>query len=269
MSKQNPKGPPGPAPRASGTSLPRRRLVVSKTPYEVGYGRPPIESRFKPGHSGNPSGRPKGAKNKPSKQIEKIKHLFSKFTRQQIAIRDGEKIVKMPKMDYLLRTAIDKAVKGDAGMTKIILNLGLAFEREEKRLHDRFLEEAIGYKKDLSDELKHRKAAGIQGLPDPIPHPDDVLIDRYGNVSIVGPMTPEEKKEDEEIEAQRTVWKAERAELETKFRDLMGKLKDRRCNPHRVRKEIARVSEVISALDELLAATSREARYGPKERGRV
>jgi Family of unknown function (DUF5681) len=29
--------------------------------YEVGYGRPPRHSRFKPGRSGNPRGRPKGA----------------------------------------------------------------------------------------------------------------------------------------------------------------------------------------------------------------
>ncbi len=28
-------------------------------PYEIGRGRPPIHSRFKPGQSGNPSGRPK------------------------------------------------------------------------------------------------------------------------------------------------------------------------------------------------------------------
>lgn len=29
--------------------------------YEVGYGRPPREHQFKPGSSGNPRGRPKGA----------------------------------------------------------------------------------------------------------------------------------------------------------------------------------------------------------------
>ncbi len=29
---------------------------------EVGYGRPPKAAQFKPGQSGNPNGRPKGAK---------------------------------------------------------------------------------------------------------------------------------------------------------------------------------------------------------------
>ena len=33
--------------------------------YEVGYAKPPAATRFKPGQSGNPRGRPKGAKNKP------------------------------------------------------------------------------------------------------------------------------------------------------------------------------------------------------------
>jgi hypothetical protein len=31
--------------------------------YEVGYGKPPQHSRFKPGHSGNPRGRAKGSLN--------------------------------------------------------------------------------------------------------------------------------------------------------------------------------------------------------------
>lgn len=33
-----------------------------KKDYEVGYGKPPKRTRFKKGQSGNPKGRPKGAK---------------------------------------------------------------------------------------------------------------------------------------------------------------------------------------------------------------
>ena len=30
--------------------------------YEVGYGKPPVASQYKPGQCGNPGGRPKGSK---------------------------------------------------------------------------------------------------------------------------------------------------------------------------------------------------------------
>jgi hypothetical protein len=35
----------------------------SEGDYEVGYGKPPRETRFAKGQSGNPRGRPSGAKN--------------------------------------------------------------------------------------------------------------------------------------------------------------------------------------------------------------
>ena len=34
-------------------------------PYKVGYARPPVEHRFRRGQSGNPRGRPRGARSKP------------------------------------------------------------------------------------------------------------------------------------------------------------------------------------------------------------
>ena len=38
--------------------------LPTRANYRIGYGKPPKESRFQPGQSGNPRGRPRGAKNK-------------------------------------------------------------------------------------------------------------------------------------------------------------------------------------------------------------
>jgi hypothetical protein len=50
-------------------------------PAKVGYGCPPVHSQFKPGQSGNPSGRPKGSQN--------LQTLFNKVLDEEISLRDG------------------------------------------------------------------------------------------------------------------------------------------------------------------------------------
>jgi len=40
--------------------------VGDEKPYRVGYGRPPLETRFKPNQSGNPKGRPRRRSREPS-----------------------------------------------------------------------------------------------------------------------------------------------------------------------------------------------------------
>ena len=44
-------------------SIKRRRPKVNASDHKIGYGKPPRHSRFKLGQSGNPKGRPKGARN--------------------------------------------------------------------------------------------------------------------------------------------------------------------------------------------------------------
>jgi hypothetical protein len=68
-----------------------------------------------------------------------------------------------------------------------------ATEKERKAEHDLTLETAIEYKTHWEDELERRTALGIVG-PDPIPHPDDVIINvKTGEVHITGPVTKQEK----------------------------------------------------------------------------
>jgi hypothetical protein len=63
--------------------------------YEVGYGRPPVHSRFKPGVSGNPSGRPKGTPN--------LKTLFNRILKEEVSLREGAEVRKVTKAEALMR----------------------------------------------------------------------------------------------------------------------------------------------------------------------
>ena len=74
--------------------------------YPVGYKRPPEHSRFKPGVSGNPSGRPKG--------IPNLKSLFNQILKEQISLREGSDVRKVTKAEALIRGLVLGALKGDA-----------------------------------------------------------------------------------------------------------------------------------------------------------
>lgn len=84
-------------------------------PYEVGYGKPPEEHRFKPGQSGNPRGRPKGAKN--------LATMFREALNEPVTIRSGDKIRTMPKRRAMVEVAINRALKGDTRALLAIFKL--------------------------------------------------------------------------------------------------------------------------------------------------
>ena len=66
-------------------------------------------------------------------------------------------------------------------------------ERQNKALADEWLQTAIDYKVEWEQELQRREALGITDLPDPIPLPDQVIIDmNTGMARVQGPMTKED-----------------------------------------------------------------------------
>jgi Family of unknown function (DUF5681) len=74
-------------------------------PAKVGYGCPPVHSRFKPGQSGNPSGRAKGSQN--------LKTIFNRVLDEEISLREGSEVRKVSKAEALVRGMIVGALKGD------------------------------------------------------------------------------------------------------------------------------------------------------------
>ena len=91
------------------------RTKTSGGDYDVGYGRPPKYARFKPGHSGNPNGRPRGTKNLKSDLMEELS--------ERINISEGGKPKKLSKQRALVKSLTAKAIKGDAKAISTIINL--------------------------------------------------------------------------------------------------------------------------------------------------
>jgi hypothetical protein len=73
--------------------------------WQVGYKRPPLHTRFKPGQSGNPKGRAKGTQN--------LRTLFNRIMNEQVSVREGTRVRKVSKAEAVLRGLILGAMKGD------------------------------------------------------------------------------------------------------------------------------------------------------------
>ena len=75
-------------------------------PYEVGYGKPPKHTQFKPGRSGNPNGRRKGVNNL---QTDVLRVL-----REPVKMRSGDKVRTISTQEATIRKLREKALGGDA-----------------------------------------------------------------------------------------------------------------------------------------------------------
>ena len=90
--------------------------------YEVGYGKPPKHTQFKPGYSGNKKGRPKGSAN-----------LFTaaeKLQNERVRIVHNGKQKSISVTEAILRKAGMDALNGNAKAQKIMLDY---FEKNERR----------------------------------------------------------------------------------------------------------------------------------------
>jgi Family of unknown function (DUF5681) len=85
----------------------------SSARYRVGYGRPPKEHRFQPGESGNPKGRPKGAKNTST--------LLRKILDSKIEVRTGGTVRKISVREAILTRFAEAALKGDTKSAGFLL----------------------------------------------------------------------------------------------------------------------------------------------------
>ena len=164
--------------------------------YEVGYGKPPKSGQFVKGKSGNPRGRPR------RKFRPKLSQASDRPTTMMILdeayrvvrIKEGDKTSKMPVNQAVTRALGVSAMKGNIRAQRLLIALVNEIENELNRQQRENLENAIETKFAWDEACARWDAKGIP-RPEPLPHPEDLVIDlRKGEARLEGPCTPEEKE---------------------------------------------------------------------------
>ena len=90
----------------------RRR---KKSDYDVGYGKPPQGSQFKPGKSGNPKGRPKNTPN--------LKTAITDLLSKSVTVREDGSSRRVSSLEAILLRQRQKALEGNQGAALHMLSL--------------------------------------------------------------------------------------------------------------------------------------------------
>ncbi len=128
----------------------------------IGYGKPPKHSRFKPGQSGNPKGRPKGKL--------PLARMIEKYLDGKMAVTIGTEQKTVSRREGLVMAFVSDALKGKDKVRKQLLDLLLLLESQNPP-------EAAGEVSDTQDDatiLGLLNRYGINPAP-PASHPTKTI----------------------------------------------------------------------------------------------
>lgn len=120
--------------------------------YEVGYRRPPIESRFKPGQSGNPKGRPKRHRN--------VRTVVQETLNQRITIREGKRTRLLSKLEGVVLAVVNSALQGNAKSVTALMALLRAVGMTAEMPEPTNTEPVTQHDREIIDEFLRRRVSG-------------------------------------------------------------------------------------------------------------
>ena len=124
--------------------------------YEVGYRKPPRHTRFNKGQSGNPKGRPGGAKN--------LSTLLSEALNEPVIVAENGGRRTISKRQAIIKQLVNQSAKGDWRATKLLLDIQLDIEH---RSEPQTAESSFGSADDkVIEQLKARLKRSTSGSDD-------------------------------------------------------------------------------------------------------
>jgi replication-associated recombination protein RarA len=85
---------------------------------DVGYKKPPAQTRFRKGQSGNPSGRPKGSQN--------LATVLARELKQRVSITERGRKRTITKLEASVKQLVNNAATGDPRAMHMLLGLARA-----------------------------------------------------------------------------------------------------------------------------------------------
>lgn len=113
--------------------------------------------------------------------------------RRRVTVRDGGETAEMSVNEIIARKTAETAAKGSPHAQRTWLNASAAAAAREAEIKDENATFWRKYRRAWRREIAKSKEAGLP-LPEPVPHPDDIVIDHQNNISIDGPVTEEEAR---------------------------------------------------------------------------
>jgi hypothetical protein len=92
----------------------------------VGYGKPPVHTRFRKGKSGNPTGKRRHG------EVERAETLIRQELYRLLTVREGEAVKKMPARQAVIRSQIACAAKGNVAAQRALVKIVQDIEAEAR-----------------------------------------------------------------------------------------------------------------------------------------
>lgn len=192
---------------------------------KVGYKKPPKDTRFKPGQSGNPNGRPKGSGAKRKNNARRHGQadrppdllpsdaIFLEEGRRLIRLTENGTSTDLPIEQVAMRSTYTSAAKGDPRAQKLVFDRNAVIEAMVRERRTALNADWSSYK-ERADQQLERIETGENDLHLPLPHPDDVVLSDDHDPKIIGPTNEAEQVELETLLAKRAHLMLEHAYVE-------------------------------------------------------
>ena len=174
-----------------------------------------------------------------------------------VSIREGDRIIKMPAIQAVMRGLGVAAMKGNPRAQLAFKKMTESIEAKLRAEKLALFEAAVEYKQAWEAEEKCDR--NNLPRPDPVPHPDDIRINpRTGQVRFIGPVDDIAKKK----------WDRMQARKKESLEEIEGLRKMLKCEPDLrtvIEQDIAHEQRLLAAIDYYVPdeATRRSPFYDP------